>query len=402
MRLSIIIVSYNVKYFLEQCLHSVLQAAAPMEAEVLVIDNNSADGSLAYLQPLFPAVRFIASEQNMGFARANNMALRQATGEYILFLNPDTLVPEACFTKCTRFLDNRPGAGALGIRMLDGSGNFLPESKRSFPTTATAFYKAIGLSSMFPRSGLFNKYALGYLDDKENHLVDVLAGAYMMVRRTALDNTGAFDEQFFMYGEDIDLSYRIRLAGFENWYFAGGSIIHFKGESLKKWSANHVKVFYEAMIIFVKKHYKGSGASLFRMMLVAGIKARALFSLISASLSEKKISNRSRGDARCVIVGTRNEYDECRSIFQKEGNHQIQDWIQADTGLSFLPDELNSYCRDKKVTMIVFCVGHLQYNFIISLMERLGPSFSYRFHKAGSRSIVGSDSKSGLGEVISL
>jgi N-acetylglucosaminyl-diphospho-decaprenol L-rhamnosyltransferase len=402
MKLSVIIVSYNVKYFLEQCLHAVLRAAASIEAEVLVIDNNSTDGSLEYLPPLFPAVKFIPGEQNLGFAKANNLALRQATGEYILFLNPDTLVPEDCFTKCAGFLDNNPRAGALGIRMLDGSGNFLPESKRSFPTTATAFYKAIGLSAMFPRSRLFNKYALGYLGDKENHLVDVLAGAYMMVRSSVLDKTGAFDERFFMYGEDIDLSYRIRLAGFENWYFAGASIIHFKGESLKKWSANHVKVFYDAMIIFVKKHYTGPGASLFRMMLVAGIKARSFLSLLNGTLSEKKISNRGRDDASCVIVGTRSEYDECHSIFQKEGKHKIQGWIQADAEHSLLPGELKSYSSDNQVTMIVFCIGHLQCKFIISLMERLGPSFSYRFHEAGSGSIVGSDSKSGLGEAITL
>jgi GT2 family glycosyltransferase len=401
MKLSVIIVSYNVKYFLEQCLHSVLRATAAIDSEVLVVDNHSTDGSLAFLKPLFPGVQFIESRQNLGFSRANNLALSEASGEYILFLNPDTIVPEDCFAKCTRFMDDHPRAGALGVRMLDGAGNFLPESKRSFPTTTTAFYKSIGLSGLFPRSRLFNKYALGYLYDIENHAVDVLAGAYMMVRRTVLDKTGSFDERFFMYGEDIDLSYRIRMAGFENWYFAGVSIIHFKGESLKKWSANHVKVFYEAMIIFVKKHYKGSGAALFRMMLVAGIKARALFSLLGASLGTRQLAKQEHRETMRVIVGTREEYDECCTIIQTAGDQKTSDWVQADDP-SRLPGQLNLACKDKQATMIIFCAGHLSYGLIISLVEKPGHSCSYRFHKAGSRSIVGSDSSSAPGEAISL
>jgi GT2 family glycosyltransferase len=282
MMLSVIIVNYNVKYFLEQCLHSALQAPATVEAEIIVIDNASTDGSVEYLQPLYPEVKFITSKENMGFAKANNLALKKAKGEYVLFLNPDTLVPEDCFEKCVRFMENNLKAGALGIRMLDGSGKFLAESKRSFPTASTAFYKLIGLSVLFPKSKIFNKYSLGYLDEYENHVVDVLAGAFMLVRKSVLEEVGSFDETFFMYAEDVDLSYRIQKAGYENWYFAGSSIIHFKGESTKKGSLNYVRMFYNAMSVFVKKHYTGERARAFVFSIQLAIWVRAFFAWVKS------------------------------------------------------------------------------------------------------------------------
>jgi GT2 family glycosyltransferase len=284
MVLSVIIVNYNVKYFLEQCLHSVMKATAALPAEVVVVDNASTDNSVEYLKPMFPSVQFIASEKNLGFGKANNRALERCTGKYILFLNPDTLVAEDCFDKCVAFMDAQTKACALGIRMVDGSGEFLPESKRSFPSASTAFFKLIGLSSLFPKSKFFNKYSLGYLNEHQNHVVDVLAGAFMMVRKDVLDKIGAFDEAFFMYGEDIDLSYRIQKAGFENWYFADSSIIHFKGESTKKGSLNYVKMFYHAMSVFVKKHYHGSRARMFVFFIQSAIWIRAFFSWLGSFL----------------------------------------------------------------------------------------------------------------------
>ncbi len=275
MRLSVIIVNYNVKYFLEQCLYSVQRACANMEAEIIVVDNCSTDGSREFLRPAFPAVNFIWNSSNEGFAKANNQAIAAATGEYILFLNPDTLVPEDCFEKCIQYLHSREKAGALGIKMIDGSGRFLKESKRAFPSPLTSLYKLSGLSVLFPSSKTFSRYHLGHLSADENHEIDVLAGAFMMMPRNILTEIGNFDETFFMYGEDVDLSYRIQKAGYRNFYFAESCIIHFKGESTRRGSMNYVRMFYTAMSLFVKKHYSGSKAKLFIFLIQIGILARA-------------------------------------------------------------------------------------------------------------------------------
>ncbi len=275
MELSVIIVNYNVKHFLEQCLHSVQKAVTGIKAEIIVVDNNSSDGSLLYLPPLFPNVKYIANEENRGFSKACNQGLQQAAGRYILFLNPDTIVPEDCFKKCMTFLDADVKAGAAGIKMLDGSGKFLKESKRAFPSPLTSLFKLFGLSKLFPKSKLFSTYHLGHLDENSTNEVDVLAGAFMMIKKEVLDKTGGFDETFFMYGEDVDLSYRIQKAGYKNFYFAGSSIIHFKGESTRKASMNYVRMFYKAMNIFVKKHYSGSRAGFFIFFIHLAIWLRA-------------------------------------------------------------------------------------------------------------------------------
>jgi GT2 family glycosyltransferase len=285
MLLSVIIVNYNVRYFLEQCLSSVKKALEQEESpggnslsartEVLVVDNNSTDGSLAYLQPRFPFVRFIANTENPGFGRANNQALAQSRGKYILFLNPDTILPEDCFQQCLAFLEAHPDGGALGVRMIDGSGQYLPESKRGFPSPWVSFCKMSGLTRLFPQSRLFARYYLGHLPATETHLVDILSGAFMLVRKEALDKTGGFDERFFMYAEDIDLSYRIQQAGYQNYYFADTTILHFKGESTRR-DARYVKLFYTAMILFVEKHFKGAAAWWYIKLLQGIIKGKSL------------------------------------------------------------------------------------------------------------------------------
>ena len=252
-----------------------------MQAEILVVDNNSTDNSLEYLTPRFSRVRFIANKENLGFAKACNQGLQQAKGKYILFLNPDTIVPEDCFEKCIAFFMSHPDAGALGVRMLDGSGKFLKESKRAFPSPMTSLYKLFGLSKLFPHSKIFSRYHLGYLDEKENNEVDVLAGAFMLIRKEVLGKVGSFDETFFMYGEDVDLSYRIQKAGYKNFYFAESSIIHFKGESTRKGSMNYVRMFYNAMSIFVRKHYGGSRAGFFNLLVHLAIWFRAGLSALS-------------------------------------------------------------------------------------------------------------------------
>jgi len=278
LQLTVIIVNYNVKYFLEQCLCSVIKACKNIEAEIIVVDNNSTDGSKEFLLPKFKTVKFLWNTENVGFAKANNIALAQANGAYILFLNPDTIVPEDCFEKSIAFFKSTAAAGALGIRMIDGSGKFLKESKRAFPSPLTSLYKLSGLTKLFPHSKIFAKYHLGHLPENENHEVDVLAGAYMMIPKKVLDTTGSFDETFFMYGEDVDLSYRIQKTActatngnYKNYYFAESTIIHFKGESTKKGSLNYVRMFYTAMSLFVKKHYSGSRAGVFNLLIQVAI-----------------------------------------------------------------------------------------------------------------------------------
>ncbi len=280
MTLSVIIVNYNVKHFLEQCLYSLQQSLQGVSAEVFVIDNNSTDGSIAFLSPLFPGINFIVNESNIGFAKACNQGLSLSTGKYILFLNPDTILAEDSITKSIAFLEANTNAGALGIHMIDGSGRFLKESKRSFPAPLTSLYKLFGLSRLFPRSKTFSQYHLGHLPENENHEVDVLAGAYMLIKKEVLQKTGGFDETFFMYGEDVDLSYRMQQAGYQNFYFAEASIIHFKGESTKKGNLNYVKMFYTAMSTFVQKHY-GDRAKGFNLLIHAGIWVRGILSGVS-------------------------------------------------------------------------------------------------------------------------
>ncbi len=281
MKLSVIIVNYNVKYFLEQALLSVRKASAKVATEVFVVDNNSVDDSVQMVREKFPEVHLIANQDNPGFSIANNQAIRISKGEYVLLLNPDTVVEEDTFEKCVQFMDDHPQAGGLGVKMIDGSGAFLPESKRGFPAPMVAFYKTFGFSKLFPKSKTFNHYHLGYLDENENHEVEVLAGAFMMLRRSVLDEIGLLDETFFMYGEDIDLSYRIVQAGYKNYYLADTTIIHYKGESTKKGSLNYVRTFYNAMIIFARKHFKGEKAWLFILMLQLAIYFRAGLTLVS-------------------------------------------------------------------------------------------------------------------------
>lgn len=281
MKLSIIIVNYNVKYFLEQCLHSVFKATQNISAEVFVVDNNSVDGSCVMVQEKFPDVILIENKDNVGFSKANNQAMRIAKGEYFLLLNPDTVVEEDTFTKVVQFMDETPDAGGLGVKMIDGKGSFLPESKRGLPTPMVAFYKIFGLSSLFPKSKIFSKYHLGYLSNNQIHEIEILAGAFMLMRKTALDKVGLLDEDYFMYGEDIDLSYRIIKGGYKNYYYPNTTIIHYKGESTKKGSINYVRVFYNAMIIFARKHFSKGNANLFSFFINLAIYFRALLAIFN-------------------------------------------------------------------------------------------------------------------------
>ncbi len=281
MDISVIIVSFNVRYFLESCLYSVFKSLKETRGgEVIVVDNNSVDGTVQMLQEKFPDVKLIRNGENKGFARACNQGLAIAQGRYVLLLNPDTLIEEDTLVKTVRFMDDHPEAGALGVRMIDGQGNFLPESKRALPTPMVAFYKIFGLASLFPRSKRFNRYYMGHLREDETNPVEVLTGAFMLIRTDLLRKIGGLDEEYFMYGEDIDLSYRILKEGYKNYYFPATTIVHYKGESTKKGSLNYVLLFYKAMLIFAGKHFSPRQAGVIGMLIYPAIYLRAALSAL--------------------------------------------------------------------------------------------------------------------------
>lgn len=280
MELSVIIVNFNVKYFIEQCLLSCKKALSGIEGEIIIIDNNSVDGSVSMIKEKFSELMLIENSQNFGFSKSVNQGIKKASGKFILLLNPDTVVEENTFRKSIEFMETHPETGALGVKMIDGKGKFLPESKRSMPTPSVAFYKIFGFSKLFPRSNTFARYNLGFLSPDKINEVEILPGAYMLIRKKVLDQVGLLDEDFFMYGEDIDLSYRILQQGYKNYYYPETTIIHYKGESTKKGSLNYVLMFYNAMLIFANKHFTKRKSRLFSFMIWIAIYFRAALSVI--------------------------------------------------------------------------------------------------------------------------
>ena len=245
MKLSIVIVSYNVSSYLQQCLDSVMTALEGIEGEVFVVDNASSDDSVAMVRSRYPQVRLIESGENLGFSRANNVAIRQASGEYVLLLNPDTEVAEDTLRGVLAFMDAHPKAGGAGVKMHNTDGTLAPESRRALPTPWVSCLKMLGFTK---------RYYMSHLPWDEPGQIEVISGAFCMLRRAALDEIGLLDETFFMYGEDIDLSYRLTKAGWENWYLPF-SIVHHKGKSTQKSDYRYVHIFYQAMLIFFRKHY---------------------------------------------------------------------------------------------------------------------------------------------------
>lgn len=281
MKLSVIIVNYNVRYFLDQALGSVLQSKCDFSYEVIVVDNGSTDDSVPWVKEKYPTVKLLSPGENLGFAKANNLAVNSCYGEYILLLNPDTIVQKETLQLCIDFMESHLDAGALGVRMFDGSGVFLPESKRGFPGPWTSFCKITGLNELFPRSKWLNYYYMGHLDSNVNQEVDVLTGAFMMMKKDNYQVVGGLDEEFFMYGEDIDLCYQLSQKGFKNYYLASTSIIHFKGESTKKSSLKYIRTFYSAMSIYAKKHYSSPWQSVLSVLIQLAIYTRAWMAVLS-------------------------------------------------------------------------------------------------------------------------
>ncbi len=281
MTLSVVIVNYNVKYFLKQCLASVynserqLSDGTELALEVWVVDNDSVDDSVAMVRRDFPEVHVIENHDNVGFAKANNMALAQSKGSIMLLLNPDTVVERDTFVRCVDFMTAHPDCGGLCVKMIDGKGNYLRESKRGFPSPAASFYKIVGLTHLFPHSRRFAAYYMGHLDEDEINEIEIMPGAFMMFRREVYAQIGGLDESYFMYGEDIDFSWRIHLARWKNYYMPTTRIIHYKGESTRKGSMNYVYTFYNAMAIFVNRYFTGRNARIFNMLLHLAIWLRA-------------------------------------------------------------------------------------------------------------------------------
>ena len=391
MILSVIIVNYRVRYFLELCLHSVEKTLRGLQAEVLVVDNGSGDGSLEYLRPLFPGVQFIANTENTGFARANNQALGLARGRYILFLNPDTIVPENFASVCLSFLESHPTTGGLGVRMIDGGGRFLRESSRGFPTPWVSFCKMTGLTAVFPHSRWLAGYYLGHLSTEVGHPAPVLSGACFWVSRSIVQELGGFDERYFMYAEDIDLSYRIGCAGYSNYYLAETTIVHFKGESTRK-DIRYVKLFYKAMSQFRRKHFRGPLQDLFGVLLDAAIWLRA-----GAAAAGKAVMGRKETDSAAVTGA-------------ETGEGLVRAYLVGDTGeVEELSARLVSSGKrvlvgdPREADEIIYCEGRgFSFADAIGALEREAGRRQHKFHASGSGSVTGSASKDGRGETILL
>jgi len=276
--LSVIIVNYNVKEFLANCLTSVKKASAGLSTEIFVVDNASTDGSIPFLKERFPNVTYIENEENLGFGKANNQAIKQATGKYTLLLNPDTLLQEDTFHVLIEHMEANETCGASGCKILNPDGTFAPESRRSVPTVSTALYKAVGLTALFPESKIFGAYYLGWMGEDEAGEIPVLSGSFMFFRTQCLKKLGGFDERFFMYGEDIDLCYRAKQEGWSIHYVPETSIIHYKGESTKKNEVAYNRVFNEALYKFFEKHFTSRYSVLFKFLIFWAIRFRAIAS----------------------------------------------------------------------------------------------------------------------------
>ena len=385
MILSVVIVSYNVKFFLEQCLCSLKKAVVFSDqlrgkTEVIIVDNASTDGTVDFLTPLFPAFHFISNADNLGFSKANNQGLFICKGEYVLFLNPDTILAEDSLDASISFFRSKPFAGAVGVHMVDGSGQFLRESKRGFPDPAASLFKMTGLAGLFPNSKIFSAYYHGNLDESCSHAVDILSGAFILVKKSILDQIGGFDERFYMYAEDIDLCYRINLSGFQNYYFAGTTIIHFKGESTKK-DARYRFMFYTAMILFMKKHFKGSVSSVFLLFLTMGVRVRQVIASINVFFQKSGIPPAK--ELKVFVRGTPHSRDK---------------WNQKLAVLKITVADVEGKSEE-----IIFCESPDQdWKSIIAEIKKMPGRRFYYFHGAGTHAAVSSHSSRQQGAEIEL
>ena len=364
--LSIIIVNYNVKFYLEQCLESVRRASRGLQVEVFVVDNLSTDGSVEYLRERFPEVTFIANRENVGFARANNQAIRLSKGRYVLLLNPDTIVGEDTLARCVEFMEAHPEAGGVGVHMLNANGTFAPESRRGLPTTFVAFCKMTGLGKLFPKSRLFGRYYMGYLDVNEVNEIEVMSGAYTMLRREALDKVGLLDEDFFMYGEDIDLSYRVLKGGYKN-YFVPVRMLHYKGESTVKSSYRYAYVFYQAMRLFFRKHY-GHYSFIISLPINAATWASTFMVYLRNRLRYRRGGKAAALPMNALVIGDAAMLDEVRALLEKHhiaGRRVFVEGTEETLPSGHLSEDIDLQGFD----MVVYDTDHYAYGTILRLLE---------------------------------
>jgi GT2 family glycosyltransferase len=412
-KLSIIIVSYKVPVFLRQCLFSLEKATEQLkkeyawESEIIVADNKSEDESAEMVKALFPKIRLFENTENIGFSRANNFAFSQSSGQYVLFINPDTLVPEDLFTSILPYMDEHPKTGALGVKMTDADGRFQPESKRAYPTPMRAFGKVFGLNRLFPNSKKLNGYLLNKLNPNEIHKIEILSGAFMLIRREAAEQTGLFDERFFMYGEDIDLSYRLLKAGYENVYYGPKSIIHYKGESTKINTHRYITIFYEAMQIFIDKH-TGSKNKIAAYLLKTAVYMRA--SMAHATLNIKKITGllptgtkkNTPGD-QILIIGDSNDVKSIRKLFCEQ---KKKCFIQA----VFNPPETDSaestcqtilqISQKVKIETLIFNIDKQKASLFLCITEKLaGKGMHFYTISNQGKQLIGRDFRSSKTEL---
>lgn len=402
MLISVIIVNYNVKYFLEQCLLSVIKASQNLAVEVLVVDNNSTDGSKEFFSQKFKEVQFFWQQENVGFGRANNFALAKAKGNYILFLNPDTILEEETFIKSLKFYEQHEKAGGLGVRMIDGSGNFLKESKRMLPDFSTSFFKMLGFSSIFPGSKIFDRYYAGQLNENKIGEIDVLAGAYFMMPRNLALQLEGFDPDFFMYGEDVDLSYRIQKSGYKNYYFPEIVLLHFKGESTQKKSAFYVEHFYGAMQLFINKHFKEKST---QPLIKVSIKLAAYFANLKMGLGKNaEKDEKDNSIYEVILVGAAEDIVSLKSSWPAENilaKSKAEVLITVAEATAEILQKIKAQLKQNN-QMIVFAEGILSNEIIFYLMQQLNKQAKFLIHQKNSAAFIGSSSKDSRGLVIPL
>ena len=369
MKLSVIIVNYKVKHYLEQCLRSVAEASRGIAVEVIVVDNASGDGSVEYLRERFPDVTIIASEENLGFARANNLAIRNSHGQYVLLLNPDTIVAEETFSDFITFMDSTPDAGGCGAYMLHTDGSFAPESRRGLPTPFVAFCKMSGLASLFPKSRTFGRYYMRYLNENEVNRIEIMSGAFMFLRRDALDKAGLLDEDFFMYGEDIDLSYRILKAGYNN-YFLPSRILHYKGESTVKSSYRYVHTFYRAMELFFNKHY-AHYSILLSLPIKLAIWGRAMLAYAGNQFKHRNELTQHLHPINCLVIGNSEATEQVRAILTSLYGNCRHTFVTGNSG-SLPQGHLSEGISLEGYDTVVYDTGAYSYGTILELLSREG------------------------------
>jgi GT2 family glycosyltransferase len=381
MQLSVIILNYKVRYFLELCVLSVQKALEGMDAEIIVVDNDSSDDSCAMMKLRFPNVKLIENKENVGFPKGNNIGVAHAKGEYICILNPDTVVAEDTFRKILDFAKAQINLGIVGCKLIDGTGKFLPESKRGVPTPWVAFTKLFGLYNLFPKTSAFNKYYAQHLSPNETGKVAILVGAFMVLKRELYIEIGGFDERYFMYGEDVDLSYMALLKGKNNFYFHDTTVIHYKGESTVK-DGTYMIRFQKAMHFFYKKHFNGS--VFFDVFMKVGI---VLFSIIKMFQGKQK--PKTLPDSYGLFTSS----DQLESLMEK---------LQNRLTLKVESAEMAKLATNKKIEFIID-LETITFKQAINILEEYHkPNHTFKLWVPKTDFIIGSNSSNDRGEVILL